>query len=270
MSVKQMSMVWELDLAPNKRLALLAYADHADDDGEHVYPSLARIARKTGYSRDQVRRISRELVEDGLMELVERGDKNERGQNNTPHRYRMTLEGGSKLPPLTPRKPSKDGGGVVANEPSGVGAPAPPEPSVRTVSKETSSLTNVREEADESAQEEKEPDEKPVSEMSVPERQSFYVGYLHRRLKERELLEGGDGKPLTAGYKSRLSGELREHINAGMRHARILEAIDKIVFRWREKRLDFYAALDDGDELARRRERRGEEESHLPKMRELQ
>lgn len=35
MSVKQMALVWDLDLPPNKRLVLLAYADHADDDGDN-------------------------------------------------------------------------------------------------------------------------------------------------------------------------------------------------------------------------------------------
>ncbi len=117
MSVKQMGMVWELDLAPNHRLVLLAYADHADECGNNIFPSLARIAHKTGYSRDQVRRISKELKDAGLMELVEQAT------HNRPAEYRLTLERGRRLQPLTPR-----GGG--ANDPSGVGAPVPPEPSV--------------------------------------------------------------------------------------------------------------------------------------------
>ncbi len=267
MSVRQMGIVWELDLAPNKRLVLLAYADHADDDGEHVYPSLARVARKTGYSRDQVRRISRELVEDGLMELVEKNpDGNPNG--NRPHRYRMTLEGGSKLPPLKPRRKPRDEGGVVANDPSPVGAPMPPEPSLGTVIQDTSSFTKVKEEAGKPA-EGKEEDEKPIAERTTKERQSYCVAYLHERLKERGLLDGEDGRPLTDVYKKQLSGELRNHINAGMRHGRILLAIDKIVFRWPEKRLELWRALDDGDELSKRREGRGAEESRLPKMREL-
>jgi DNA-binding MarR family transcriptional regulator len=112
-----MGIVWELDLAPNKRLVLLAYADHADDEGANVYPSLARIAHKTGYSRDQVRRISKELAADGLMVKVQDATHN-RGAE-----YRLHLERGSKLPPLKKR-------GGVANDPSGVGAPMPPEPSV--------------------------------------------------------------------------------------------------------------------------------------------
>jgi hypothetical protein len=112
-----MAIVWELDLKANEKFVLLAYADHADDDGDNVYPSLGRVARKTGYSRDQVRRISRQLVDKRLMEMVAKATPTHAA------RYRLTLgEGGSKLPPLTPR-------GVGANDPSGVGAPMQPEPS---------------------------------------------------------------------------------------------------------------------------------------------
>lgn len=147
----------------------------------------------------------------------------------------------------------------------------PPEPSERTVSKEPSSFTNVQEEAAGAAEGE---EEKPIAEMGVPEFQGHCVAYLHRRLKERGLLEKSeeepDGKPLTPGYKKQLSGELRLHLEAGMRRGRAMEVLDKIVFRWRDRRLDFHVAADDGDELSRRRKRRDEEESHLPKMRKLQ
>ena len=118
MSVKQMGMVWDLDLPANKKFVLLAYADHADDEGGSVFPSLARVAHKTGYSRDQVRRISKELREANLMVLVEKAT------HNRPAEYRLTLDRGSILPPLTPR-------GVGANEPPQVGASVQPEPSVQ-------------------------------------------------------------------------------------------------------------------------------------------
>lgn len=123
-----MSLVWELDLPPNKRLVLLAYADHADDDGDRVYPSLARIAHKTGYSVDQVRRLSQELVREGLMVLVEQGSG--RGR---PNRYRLALEKGSKLQPFSP---DRKGGNLQGKEGEKGGtaglknlAPVPPKPS---------------------------------------------------------------------------------------------------------------------------------------------
>lgn len=131
MSVKQMGLVWELDLAPNKRLVLLAYADHADDDGDNVYPSLGRVAHKTGYSPQQIRRISRELVSDGLMELVEKNV----GRSNA-NRYRLTLEKGVKMEPFTPKREAAK---KVPSEPQKVTSlpekvpPVVPEPSEPSV-----------------------------------------------------------------------------------------------------------------------------------------
>lgn len=61
MSVRQTELVWELELATNRKLVLLELADHADPDGRHVFPSQEFIARRTGYSTRQIRRILREL-----------------------------------------------------------------------------------------------------------------------------------------------------------------------------------------------------------------
>lgn len=137
MSVRQMAIVWGLDLQPNKRLVLLAYADHAHDDGSHVFPSLGRIAYKTGYSKDQARRISRQLVDEGLMQLVREATATH------PAEYRLTLENGEDLPPFKPKNnPDKPGGlqsatppqsatPRVADDPSPPGASVPPEPPVQ-------------------------------------------------------------------------------------------------------------------------------------------
>jgi hypothetical protein len=120
-----MGKVWDLDLPHNKKFVLLAYADHADHDGENVYPSLERVAHKTGYSRDQIRRIAGELVKDGLMEKVAPAT------HDHPARYRLTLDRGSNLQPLKPKRGvANDPSGVGANDPSREGAQMPPEPSV--------------------------------------------------------------------------------------------------------------------------------------------
>lgn len=126
-----MALVWDLDLPPNKRLVLLAYADHADDDGGSVFPSLGRVAHKTGYSIDQVRRLSRDLVKDNLMEKIGEGT----GRGNT-HEYRLTLEKGTKLQGFTSKKNSPE---RVAPRPQRVAsdrerlATVPPEPSEPSV-----------------------------------------------------------------------------------------------------------------------------------------
>jgi len=71
MSVKVMGAVFDLEISPNQKLVLLAYADHAHHDGTSVYPAAASIAKKTSYSIRSVRRIAREL--EGLGYLVDDG-----------------------------------------------------------------------------------------------------------------------------------------------------------------------------------------------------
>ena len=60
MSIKIMSQVWELDLPHNVQSIFLALADHADDDG-YCYPSVGRLAWRTGYGVRQVQRTLKEL-----------------------------------------------------------------------------------------------------------------------------------------------------------------------------------------------------------------
>jgi hypothetical protein len=67
MSVTAMSKVWSSDLPRAEKMILLAYADHADDEGGSVFPAVGRISWKTGYSKRQVIRITQSLVEMGYM-----------------------------------------------------------------------------------------------------------------------------------------------------------------------------------------------------------
>jgi len=70
MSVRQSELAWQLDLSSNRKFILLELADHADPDGRHVFPSQEFIARRTGYSVRQIRRILHELEGLGLIEPV--------------------------------------------------------------------------------------------------------------------------------------------------------------------------------------------------------
>ena len=70
MSVRQSELAWQLDLSSNRKFILLELADHADPDGRHVFPSQEFIARRTGYSVRQVRRILHELEGLGLIIAV--------------------------------------------------------------------------------------------------------------------------------------------------------------------------------------------------------
>ncbi len=70
MSGKATGMVWELDIPHNQQFVLLAMADHADHNGGHIFPSVAEIAWKTGYSERQTRRIISEMRKGKILELT--------------------------------------------------------------------------------------------------------------------------------------------------------------------------------------------------------
>lgn len=67
MSIKQMSKVWEHEFKPNEQLVMLALADFADDQGGSIFPSIGRVAWKTGYSKRNTQRIISELRERGVL-----------------------------------------------------------------------------------------------------------------------------------------------------------------------------------------------------------
>jgi hypothetical protein len=75
MSVKVTGMVWDLVLESGEKLVLLAYADHAAHDGTRIWPSMATIARMTGYSERQVQRITHSLESKGVLMANGRGPK---------------------------------------------------------------------------------------------------------------------------------------------------------------------------------------------------
>jgi hypothetical protein len=81
-----MAQVWQRKLGHPEQSILLALADHAEDDGTNVYPSVGYTAWKTGYSGRQVRRILGAMRERGVLVVV---------QDATQHRpteYRIVLD----------------------------------------------------------------------------------------------------------------------------------------------------------------------------------
>ncbi len=96
MSVKTMAAVWELDLPQNEKFILLALADHADDHG-FCYPSVGRLAWKSGYSIRQTQEILKHLRDRGVIEVwgVQPG-----GRGRTT-RYRVCPEKGAKIAPFS-------------------------------------------------------------------------------------------------------------------------------------------------------------------------
>lgn len=69
MSDKAKGRVWELDLPHNEKWVLLAMADHADHEGNNMYPGHALIAYKTDLNPDTVQRIVRRLLNRGILAL---------------------------------------------------------------------------------------------------------------------------------------------------------------------------------------------------------
>ena len=98
MSVKIMSQVWELDLPHNAQSIFLALAAHADDDG-YCYPSVGRLAWKTGYGVRQVQRTLKDLRDQKLA--IPTGSV-AGGRHNTVV-YRLDPSAGTQKPPFRPR-----------------------------------------------------------------------------------------------------------------------------------------------------------------------
>lgn len=93
MSVRKMAEVWELDLPQNEKFVLLAFADFADDEGR-CYPSMRRIAWKTGYHERHIKRIMVGLRDRGLLEVMRPASP------TFPAIYRVMPARGTRLSPL--------------------------------------------------------------------------------------------------------------------------------------------------------------------------
>ena len=78
MSVRIMAEVWDTNLPPHQKLVLLAYADHANDEGTSIYPGEDLMVRKTSYSAGNIRRVTRDLIDEGILERVSKGHRGQR------------------------------------------------------------------------------------------------------------------------------------------------------------------------------------------------
>jgi len=95
MSIKLMGRVWECDFDHAEQSIMLALADHADDDGSNVYPSVPRIAWKTGYKERNVQNILKRLRNIGILIIMAKA---------TQHRateYRIDLSKARAKPPFS-------------------------------------------------------------------------------------------------------------------------------------------------------------------------
>src|SRR5690554_6839765 len=104
MSIKIMAACWER--YPNgggELLLALALADHADDDGGRIYPSVDSLAKKTRQSRRTVQYQLRKMEEMGWLILV----AEEGGGRGKAREYRINfkwIKGADIAPIATPEK----------------------------------------------------------------------------------------------------------------------------------------------------------------------
>jgi hypothetical protein len=97
MSIKQMSQVWEHEFDHPEQSILLALADHADDDGAKIFPSVEYICWKTGYKERQVRRLLKKLREQRVLLVLREG-----GGRGYPTEYKLNLAAAPRKPPYRP------------------------------------------------------------------------------------------------------------------------------------------------------------------------
>lgn len=107
-----MGMVYDLVLDHPLQSLALALADHAHDDGSHVFPSVEYLSWKTGYSERQVQRILRELEEARLL-VLEKPATGGRGHTNE---YSLHLSNGVKKSPFIPRSKRVKGDKMTPQE----------------------------------------------------------------------------------------------------------------------------------------------------------
>jgi hypothetical protein len=109
LSIKVMSMIWDrLDVSGGELALALAIGDFSDDDGESIFPSVARLAWK---SRQDRRTVQRQLAKfrdvDWLQVITEGGLAGGRGRA-TEYRINPIWINGGILPLFTDLKPIQD------------------------------------------------------------------------------------------------------------------------------------------------------------------
>lgn len=95
MSTECTTIVWKRDFgSSNRKLVAARLADHADDEGRGIWPSVERTAAQTNTSQRTVQRILADFVDEGLLIVVDEGG---RGRGST-RRYDFDMNRLRALP----------------------------------------------------------------------------------------------------------------------------------------------------------------------------
>ena len=82
MSVKIMSLIWDYECDKSQKLVLLKLADCGNDEGKSIYPSVSTIARQTCLSERHVKRILKDLKDNGIIKIEGSFDSKKHKSNN--------------------------------------------------------------------------------------------------------------------------------------------------------------------------------------------
>ena len=89
MSIKILDAVWRYQGNVSAKLALLALADHADDQGI-CWPGMNAIAEKICLSKSQAQRVIHSLINEGIVSVI--GNHNGGYHKEMTRRYRLNLD----------------------------------------------------------------------------------------------------------------------------------------------------------------------------------
>lgn len=95
MSTECSSIVWKRDFGnANRKVVAARLAEHADDEGRGIWPSVERVAAQCNLSDRTVQRVLAAFVQEGILRLVDEGG---RGPRST-RRYDFDLAVVDRLP----------------------------------------------------------------------------------------------------------------------------------------------------------------------------
>jgi hypothetical protein len=120
MSIRVMAAVWELSLPRGEKLVLLAIADHADDSGI-AFPSVRRLAWKSGYSERQCQQVLKSLRHKQILQPV----ANLHGGRGHAVRYKINTQKGEVSTPFETERVQSGSGRVQFSTIKGAVATAP-------------------------------------------------------------------------------------------------------------------------------------------------
>lgn len=121
MSVRFLNSAFDAELAPTPRFVLVALAEHADDEGR-CYPSVARVAQRTGLSERSVQNSIKQLCAGGYLNI----NRNAGKHGTNVYQLRLTPAGAAPPQDVHPAADSPHPRRSCTPTPAG----AAPEPSL--------------------------------------------------------------------------------------------------------------------------------------------